>query len=77
MQTRAARRLAWASCALTVGLWVAGLLLFTALGRTGQSGTPKGAAEILLTAVWLGTLTLIAVVGALIASRHPGNAIGC
>jgi signal transduction histidine kinase len=68
MTPRAARRLAWALWVVSLVLLLAGILM----GLAG--GIPGGQAVlgILLPAYQLTSAT----VGAMIASRHPGNAIG-
>lgn len=73
---RAAARLAWSLCALSVVLFLGGV----ALARMARSTAPElpygSAGDAGYVVLALATVLTFMVVGALVASRHPRNAIG-
>jgi len=76
MRQRAAAWLAWSLVGLSVALLVGGI----ALSRAASSTTPElpygGEIDLVDAVIKLATLLAFSVVGAIIASRHPRNAIG-
>ena len=78
MNASASRRLAWALCALTIGLATARLTLAIVDPASSDSssgpsvpggGVPVAAFEALV-------LVMLAIIGAVVASRQPHNPIG-
>lgn len=68
--------LAWALVVLSVALVLSGVSLSVAT-RSVVTGLPYGSEAFLAGAVYnLATLLPFSVVGAIVASRHPRNAIG-
>ncbi len=76
MRQRAAAWLAWSLVGLSVALLVGGI----ALSRAARSTVPElpygGETDLVDAVIKLATLLAFSVVGAIIASRHPRNAIG-
>ena len=69
---------AWSWCAISVALAVLGPLLYALSGLPPipGSGLPGGAGELLLALLRSAAFVVMAVLGAVIASRHPRNPIG-
>jgi hypothetical protein len=76
MSTRAASWLAWSLVALSVALVVGGIVLARTTGSPAPE-LPYGSAGDASSVVFaLATVLTFSVVGAVVASRHPRNAIG-
>jgi MFS family permease len=73
---RAAARLAWSLVALSVALLLCGIALSRTTGATVPELAYGGRAELDVAVHSLATLLTFSVVGAVVASRHPRNAIG-
>jgi hypothetical protein len=76
MSARTAAWLAWSLCALSVALLVGGVALAWTVRSTALElpyGSVGAAGSVVLT---LAIVLTFSVVGAIVASRHPGNTIG-
>ena len=73
MSARGAARLAWSVCAVSLALTVAGLV-FVVLNPTTPRGVTLGSR--VSDVMFVVALLAFSVVGALVASRRPGNPIG-
>src|SRR5919199_2666021 len=76
MSRRAASRLAWSMCALSVALLMGGVALARTVRSTALEfpyGSVGDADSVVLT---LAIVLTFSVVGAIVASRHPRNTIG-
>jgi hypothetical protein len=73
---RAAAWLAWSLVALSVALLLGGIALSRTTGATVPKLAYGGRAELDVAVLSLATLLAFSVVGAVVASRHPRNAIG-
>ena len=76
MGSRAAAWFSWALAALSVALIVGGFSLSQAVSTTGSGLQVGGETDDSSVVTDLGTLLVFSVVGAIIASRQPRNAIG-
>jgi hypothetical protein len=74
--SRAAARLAWSLVALSVASLLGGIALSRTTGATVPGLAYGGEAELDVAILSLATLLTFSVVGAIVASRHPRNAIG-
>src|SRR4028119_1831464 len=74
--SRAAAWLAWSLVALSVALLLGGIALSRTTGATVLELTYGSQAELDSAVLSLVTLLTFSVVGAIVASRHPRNAIG-
>jgi hypothetical protein len=74
---RTAAWLAWSLAGISVALFVGGIALSLTAGSGGAVKLPLGSqADLESAIIALATVLTFSVVGAIIASRHPGNAIG-
>lgn len=76
MSTRTASWLAWSLWALSVALLLGGIALSRTTGATVPELGYGGRAELDVAVLSLATLLTFSVVGAVVASHHPRNAIG-
>src|SRR4028119_1227762 len=76
MGRRAASWLAWSLVTLSVALLLGGIALSRTTGATVPELAYGGRAELDVAVLSLATLLTFSVVGAVVASRHPRNAIG-
>ncbi len=74
--SRAVARLAWSLVALSVALLLGGILLPRAAGSTVADLTLSGETQDSSAIADLVTMLTCSVVGAIVASRRPRNAIG-
>ena len=76
MSIRAATRLAWSLCVLAIALASLQLLVMALDGLPQESERMGPVGGVVLHLLYVLTVVLLAIMGALIASRHANNLVG-